>query len=104
MNIIAMRQWLLGFVPGQVNVGYRERLRACVGALIGILITGSATRLLLGAALLYNNLTRHRYPHPVAHTHDKLHGTEDKPPGDRLGFTPADLDTVLKNYMRLFRP
>ena len=212
MNIIAMRQWLLGFVPGQVNVGYRERLRACIGALIGILITGSATRLLLGpgvplpmlvapmgasavllfalpssplaqpwsiiggnlvsaaigvacaqwisdpqlaasfaiagaigamlalrclhppsgavaltavlggpvihaegyrfllapigiksvlllgAALLYNNLTRHRYPHPVAHTHDKLHATSDKPPGDRLGFTPADLDTVLKNY------
>ncbi|HEX8955697.1 MAG TPA: HPP family protein [Burkholderiaceae bacterium] len=212
MNIIAMRQWLLGFVPGRVGVGYRERLRACVGALIGIFITGAATRLLLGpdvslpmlvapmgasavllfalpssplaqpwsiiggnlvsaaigvtcvrwiadpqlaasmaiagaigamlalrclhppsgavaltavlggpaihalgyhfllapiginsllllcAALLYNNLTRHRYPHPVVHTHDRLHATQDQPPGDRLGFTPADLDYVLKNY------
>ena len=212
MNIIAMRQWLLGFVPGRVSVGYRERLRACIGALFGILVTGTVTRLLLGpgaplpalvapmgasavllfalpssplaqpwsiiggnlvsaaigvacaqwiddpqlaaslaiagaigammalrcvhppsgavaltavlggpvihaegyrfllapiginsllllaAALLYNNLTRHRYPHPVAHTHDKLHATSDAPPGDRLGFTRADLDYVLKNY------
>jgi CBS domain-containing membrane protein len=212
MNIIAMRHWLLGFVPAPVKVSRRERLRACIGALLGILLTGSTTRLLLGpdvplpmlvapmgasavllfalpssplaqpwsiiggnlvsaalgvacaqwiddpqlaaslaiagaigamlalrclhppsgavaltavlggpvihaegyrfllapigvnsllllgAALLYNNLTRHRYPHPVQHTHDKLHRTEDRPPGDRLGFTPADLDYVLKNY------
>jgi CBS domain-containing membrane protein len=212
MYIIAMRQWLRGFVPGQMRVGYRERIRACIGALIGIFVTGVATRfllgpdvalpmlvapmgasavllfalpssplaqpwsiiggnlvsaaigvtcsqwisdpqlaaslaiagaigamlalrclhppsgavaltavlggplihaegyhfllvpiginsvLLLGAALLYNNLTRHRYPHSAVHSHDKLHATKDQPPGDRLGFTPADLDFVMKNY------
>lgn len=204
--------WLHGFVPGPVAVSQTERLRACCGALIGILLTGLATRWMLGAstslpllvapmgasavllfalpasplaqpwsiiggnlvsaavgvtcaryiddptlaaslaialaigamlalrclhppsgavaltavlggplihaegyrfllapigvnsvlllavALLFNNLTRHRYPHPARRAHGNTHGTEDRPPGDRLGFTPADLDFVLKNY------
>jgi CBS domain-containing membrane protein len=54
--------------------------------------------LLLAVALLFNNATRHRYPHSARHTHSNTHGTQDRPPGDRLGFTPADLDFVLKNY------
>jgi len=205
-------QWLEGFVPGPVAVSQRERLRACCGALIGILLTGLMTRWVLGGstplpllvapmgasavllfalpasplaqpwsiiggnlvsaavgvtcakliddpmlaaamaialaigamlalrclhppsgavaltavlggpmihalgyrfllapiginsllllvvALLFNNLTRHRYPHLARHAHANAHGTDDRPAGDRLGFTPADLDFVLKNY------
>ena len=59
---------------------------------------GLNSALLLGIALLYNNATRHRYPHAARHAHQNTHRTEDRPPGDRLGFTPADLDYVLKNY------
>ena len=206
-------QWLEGFVPGRVAVSQRERLRACCGALIGILLTGLVTRWMLGGAtplslflvapmgasavllfalpasplaqpwsiiggnlvsaavgvtcalwiadptlaaataiaiaigamlalrclhppsgavaltavlggpvihaegyrfllmpiginslillmvaLLFNNFTRHRYPHLARHAHANAHRTEDRPPGDRLGFTPADLDFVLRNY------
>jgi CBS domain-containing membrane protein len=208
----AFIQWLEGFVPSPVAVNQRERLRACCGALIGILLTGLMTRwmlggsisspllvapmgasavllfalpasplaqpwsiiggnlvsaavgvtcakliddpmlaaamaialaigamlalrclhppsgavaltavlggpmihalgyrfllapiginslLLLAVALLFNNLTRHRYPHLARHAHANARGTDDRPPGDRLGFTPADLDFVLKNY------
>ncbi len=205
-------QWLEGFIPGRVAVNWRERLRACCGALLGILITGLMTHWLLGptsalpllvapmgasavllfalpasplaqpwsiiggnlvsatvgvtcamfihdptiaaslaiataigamlalrclhppsgavaltavlggapihalgysfllapiginsvlllaVALLFNNATRHRYPHSTRHKHSNTHGTLDRPSGDRLGFTPADLDFVLKNY------
>jgi CBS domain-containing membrane protein len=54
--------------------------------------------LLLLVALLFNNATRRRYPHPTRLEHAKKHGTADAPPADRLGFTPADLDDVLKQY------
>jgi CBS domain-containing membrane protein len=54
--------------------------------------------LLLSVALIYNNATRHRYPHSARHAHQNAHRTHDKPSGDRLGFTPADFDYVLKNY------
>lgn len=54
--------------------------------------------LLLLVALLFNNLTRHRYPHPKHVAHVNAHQTADLPPGDRLGFTSADLDDVLKQY------
>ena len=40
--------WLRAFGPGPVTVDGKERLRACVGALIGVLLTGLATRLMLG--------------------------------------------------------
>jgi len=205
-------QWLRGFVPAPTAVAGRERLRACAGALTGILLTGLMTRWMLGAsaplplliapmgasavllfalpasplaqpwsiiggnlvsgavgitcaswiadpilgaalaiagaigamfacrcvhppsgavaltavlggplihalgyrfllapvglnslllllvALAYNNLTRHRYPHPKHLAHSNTHQTADPPPGDRLGFTTADLDEVLRGY------
>lgn len=40
--------WLRGFIPGPVGVNGVERLRACCGALFGILLTGLVTRLALG--------------------------------------------------------
>ncbi|WP_296222577.1 HPP family protein [Pseudomonas sp. UBA2684] len=50
---------------------------------------------LLLMALLFNNALRRRYPHrPVEHVN--VHHTADPIPRDRLGFTPEDLDAVLK--------
>lgn len=57
--------------------------------------------LLLGVALLFNNLTRHRYPHVAVVSHANIHQTADPKPSDRLGFVPADLDDVLKEYREL---
>ena len=58
--------------------------------------------LLLGVALLYNNLTRHRYPHhapaPALAPQGNIHRTGDLAATNRVGFVPADLDDVLKNY------
>jgi CBS domain-containing membrane protein len=54
--------------------------------------------LMLAAAIVYNNLSRHRYPHRPVHEHSNTHQTRDALPSDRLGFTPADLDEVLKEY------
>jgi CBS domain-containing membrane protein len=50
--------------------------------------------LLLLVALSFNNLVRRRYPHrPTQHANP--HGTRDPLPGERIGFTSADLDQVL---------
>jgi CBS domain-containing membrane protein len=61
--------------------------------------------LLLGVALLYNNLTRHRYPHhaPVSAPAalGNVHRTGDLAATNRVGFVPADLDDVLQNYGEL---
>lgn len=58
--------------------------------------------LLLLVALLYNNLTRHRYPHhapvPAAAAQGNVHRTGDPAATNRVGFVPADLDEVLQNY------
>lgn len=54
--------------------------------------------LLLCVALAFNNATRRRYPHLAQREHESTHGTADIPSGDRVGFTPADLDEVLKQY------
>ncbi|GAB3546905.1 HPP family protein [Noviherbaspirillum agri] len=59
---------------------------------------GLNSLLLLAVALLFNNATRRRYPHVVQRDHANVHDTKDAPPGDRVGFTPADLDDVLKQY------
>ncbi|MEO6920915.1 MAG: HPP family protein [Collimonas sp.] len=40
--------WLRGFVPGPVAVNATERLRACCGALLGILLTGLVSHWVLG--------------------------------------------------------
>ncbi|MFZ3153504.1 HPP family protein [Pseudomonas sp.] len=50
---------------------------------------------LLLIALLFNNVLRRQYPHrPLEH--GNVHKTRDPIPRDRLSFTPADLDAVLK--------
>lgn len=54
--------------------------------------------LLLLVAIAFNNATRRRYPHPAQLDHNNTHNTKDVRPGDRMGFTPADLDAVLKQY------
>jgi CBS domain-containing membrane protein len=54
--------------------------------------------LLLGVALLYNNLTGRRYPHNQHADAPHPHQTRDEIPSTRLGFTPGDLRAALKNY------
>jgi CBS domain-containing membrane protein len=56
---------------------------------------GVNSSLLLLIAILFNNATRRPYPHPA---HSNSHRTADALPTDRVGFTPADLDHVLKQY------
>lgn len=41
--------WLRTFLPGSLNIDGAEKVRACAGVLLGILLTGLATRLMLGA-------------------------------------------------------
>ncbi|MFC4933237.1 HPP family protein [Massilia sp. GCM10023247] len=54
--------------------------------------------LMVAAALLYNNLTGHRYPH-AQHAVDKnLHATGDPAPEARLGITEEDLEAALERY------
>ena len=52
--------------------------------------------LLLTVALIYNNLTRRPYPHAVKVADS--HHTKDIPAEMRFGFTPEDLNEVLKQY------
>jgi CBS domain-containing membrane protein len=56
------------------------------------------TALLLLAALLYNRATGRRYPHTQRADAPHPHQTNDALPTARLGFTPEDLQTVLKDY------
>lgn len=44
----ALGQWLRGFAPGAVRIDRMERMRACSGALFGILLTGLVSHLTLG--------------------------------------------------------
>ena len=48
----ALRRWLHSFVPAPVTVRWRERVRSAVGALVGILLTGSMMKLVPGASTL----------------------------------------------------
>lgn len=50
---------------------------------------------LLACALLYNNLTRVRYPRPRAAAAGEAHHTADIAPQQRVGITAADLDQAL---------
>ncbi|ALK33610.1 HPP family protein [Burkholderia plantarii] len=43
-----LRAWLLGFAPAPVVLSSRERLRSCLGALLGIACVGLAMRVLPG--------------------------------------------------------
>lgn len=52
---------------------------------------------LLIMALIFNNLTKHRYPH--IHTEVKnLHKTKDRAPSERLGFKSEDLDFAINQF------
>jgi CBS domain-containing membrane protein len=55
---------------------------------------GANSLVLLGIAVLFNNLTGRAYPHVRA----DAHGTADPAPSTRGGVTAADLDTVLAAY------
>jgi CBS-domain-containing membrane protein len=39
-----MIDWFIRFIPSPISVSWSERIRSCVGALIGIAITGMITR------------------------------------------------------------
>ena len=54
--------------------------------------------LMVGAALLVNNLTGRRYPHIQHSPLDNKHETKDAAPTARLGFQREDLDEVLSHY------
>jgi CBS domain-containing membrane protein len=45
----AVVRWLLRFAPHPVAIGWPERFRSCVGALLGIAFTGGSMHVLLGA-------------------------------------------------------
>lgn len=64
-------------------------------ALLTVLVN---TSLLVGVAIVYNNLTGRRYPHTQQAAHPNPHGTADAVPTVRLGFKPEDLDAVLKQH------
>lgn len=55
--------------------------------------------IMVAVAILFNNAVRRRYPHisPPA-TARSPRGTADPSPGDRSGFTPQDLDAVLREH------
>ncbi|GGE06540.1 membrane protein [Aureimonas endophytica] len=56
--------------------------------------------ILLGTALAFNNLAGRSYPHrPLEKAPD--HGTADRPPTGRIGFSSDDLDAVLAEYDQL---
>lgn len=54
--------------------------------------------LMLAAAILYNKAVGRRYPHSQLAEPQHPHHTADLPPSARLGFTPADMQAVLKEY------
>ena len=66
----------------------------------GFVVTPVAlnTVLLLGVAILYNNITGRRYPHTQQVEIQHPHQTGDVTPTARLGFTPEDLQAALKDY------
>lgn len=61
---------------------------------------GLESLLLLTVGLLYNNLTGRRYP-PLPAAAANPHKTSDPAPAERLGFTQADLETVLQRYRQV---
>lgn len=61
---------------------------------------GLASVVMLAAALVFNNLTRHRYPR-LHRAHPNPHATADPPTTDRIGVSPKDLDAVLARYETL---
>lgn len=52
---------------------------------------------LLAVAVIFNNLSGRRYPHAMR-AKAAAHGTKDPAPIERIGFSSADLDDVLKDF------
>ncbi len=75
---IAAAGWSFAFVPVALN---------CV--------------VLVVIGWLFNNATRHSYPYRVQAVSRNVHGTTDRPPQDRVGYTADDLDAVLARYDEL---
>ncbi|CAN7584570.1 HPP family protein [Trinickia sp. LjRoot230] len=50
MSRVAIARWLLSFVPNPVTVPWQERLRSCIGAFIGIAVTGATMHWLVSDA------------------------------------------------------
>jgi len=48
----ALYRWLHSFIPAPVTVRWRERVRSAIGALVGILLTGTLMKLVPGAPTL----------------------------------------------------
>ncbi len=59
---------------------------------------GLNSLLLLVVALLYNNLTGHRYPHALPVAKPVTHKTQDPPPTERTGILRPDLEAALAQY------
>lgn len=57
--------------------------------------------LLLAVGWLFNNATRHAYPHRVKSFSKNTHGTADPPAQDRVGHTAADIEAVVAKYDEL---
>lgn len=60
--------------------------------------TGLNSLLLVLAAIAYNNLTGHRYPHAAPAPKRPDHHTQDPPPSLRTGVLPTDLQAALAQY------
>ena len=69
-----------------------------LGYSFALVPVGLNSMIILLTALVFNNATRRRYPHASQAVHTNTHETADSLPSDRVGFTPADLDEVLKQY------
>lgn len=63
-----------------------------------VLLVALNSVLLALAALVFNNLTGRRYPHPQQSTLQNAHATRDPVPTARLGFAKEDLDAALARY------
>lgn len=71
---------------------------ATAGWSFAFIPVGLNSLLMVGSAWLYHRLTRHDYPHRAAIPAASLHGTNDPPPLERIGFTSADINTALADH------
>ncbi|RAK58105.1 HPP family protein [Phenylobacterium deserti] len=64
---------------------------------------GLCSVLLVVAGMAYARASRRSYPHraPAAAPAANTHGSRDRPPSERVGYTPADLDSALAHYGEL---
>ena len=69
-----------------------------LGFTFALLPVALNSALMVGAALLINNLTGRRYPHSQRSVLENQHATLDTAPTARLGFQREDLDQVLSHY------